>query len=166
MKSKMWSYWTGIWKDKVMNDGTIEENLPSKHFGYCRRISTPEKSEKAHLVVFGFPAYSGEYVEKDKWCCKNPLNYTGSTTNMIMHLQYCHLAEYNELVSLLKSKPVSRLKLQNYLKGSCPLKNPLEKWCHLHSSKRWRNLAVNFWQQILFQLIQWTIQVFRRCSRC
>ena len=49
-----------------MNNGTIEENLPSKHFGYCRRISTPEKSEKAHLVVFGFPAYSGEYVEKDK----------------------------------------------------------------------------------------------------
>ena len=53
-------------KTKVMNDGTIEENLSSKHFGYCCRVSTPEKSEKPHLVVFGFPAYSSEYVEKDK----------------------------------------------------------------------------------------------------
>ena len=73
----------------------------------------PGKSEKPRLAVFGFPARSGEYVEKDKqrrkevFCtlCKNLLNYTGSTTNMIVHLQYRHMAEYNELVSILKSKP-------------------------------------------------------------
>ena len=62
-----------------------------------------EKAKNPVWWFFGFPARSSEYVEKDKWCrkevfctlCKNPLNYTGSTTNMIVHLQYCHLAEYN-----------------------------------------------------------------------
>ena len=70
------------------NSDTVAEFLPL------------EKAKSPVWRFFGFPSRSGEYVEKDKrrrkevFCtlCKLPLNYTGSTTNMIVHLQYRHVA--------------------------------------------------------------------------
>jgi len=77
-----------------------------------------EKAKSPVWEYFGFPARSGVYIEKNKhrrkevFCtlCKKPLNYIGSTTNMIVHLQYRHIAEYNELVSVQKSSEWSVVK--------------------------------------------------------
>ena len=124
--------------DGGMNNGTIEENLPETAEVSVLDTVKFLPLEKVKIPIwqlFGFPARSGEYVEKDKrrrkevFCalCKNPLNYTGSTTNMIVYLQYCHLAEYNEFLFFSNQSPVTRLKLQNYLKGSNLLNNLLEK---------------------------------------
>ena len=115
--------------DEGMNDGTIEENLPETVEASVSDTVVEflplEKAKSPIWRFFGFPACSGEYVEKDKrrrkevFCtlCKNALNYTGNTTNMIVHLQHCHLAEYNELVSLPKSKPSEHTKVAKLPKG-------------------------------------------------
>ena len=100
------------------------------------------------MEVFGFPTRSGEYVEdkqsrKEIFCtlCKNALNYTGSTTNMIVHLQYHHLAEYNKLVSLLKSKPSEQIKVVKLPKGQLSIEEFFGKMMPLaQSSTRWKNL--------------------------
>jgi len=63
--------------------------------------------KKANSIVwthFGFPARSGKLIQKDKrlrkevFCklCKQSLSYKGNTTNMIVHLQSRHSAEFNE----------------------------------------------------------------------
>ena len=108
-----------------------------------------EKVKSPVWRFFGFPACSGEYIEKDKrhckevFCtlCKNPLNYTGSTTNMIVHLQYRHLAEYNELVSLQKSKSNEQTKTP-LPKGQPSIEESFGKMMPLaHSSTRWKKLT-------------------------
>jgi len=60
---------------------------------------------------FGFPARSGKFIQKDKrltkevFCklCKQSLSYKGNTTIMIVNLQSCHSAEFNEIADELKS---------------------------------------------------------------
>ena len=88
--------------DEGVNNRTIEENLPEASTSDSVVEFLPlEKAKSPVWQFFGFPARSDEYVEKNKRCrkkvfctlCKNPLNYTGSTTDMIVHLQYQHLAE-------------------------------------------------------------------------
>jgi len=109
-----------------------------------------EKAKSAVWRYFGFPASSGEYVEKDKrrrkevFCtlCKNPLNYTGSTTNMIVHLQYRHLAEFNELVLLQKQKSSEQPKRTPLPKGQQSIEESFGKTMPLaHNSTRWKTLT-------------------------
>ena len=60
--------------DEDMNDGTIEENLPeTAEASISDTVVDFLPLEKAKSLVwqfFGFPARSGEYVEKDKRRCK------------------------------------------------------------------------------------------------
>ena len=112
-----------------------------------------EKAKSPVWRFFGFPSRSGEYVEKDKrrrkevFCtlCKLRLNYTGSTTNMIVHLQYRHVAEYNELVSLLqKSKSSEQTKLSKLQlpRGQLSIAESFGKVMPLtQSSTRWKRLT-------------------------
>ena len=99
--------------DEGKKDGTVESetegNPEASTLDTVTEFLPLEMAKSPVWRFFGFPSRSGEYVEKDKrrrkevFCtlCKLPLHYTGSTTNMIVHLQYRHVAEYNELVSLL-----------------------------------------------------------------
>ena len=100
-------------KDSSTVESEIEGNTVASTSDTVAEFLPLEKAKSPVWRFFGFPLRSGEYVEKDKrrrnevffTLFKLPLNYTGSITNMIVHLQYCHVAEYNELVSLLqKSK--------------------------------------------------------------
>ena len=71
-----------------------------------------EKAKGQVWKYFGFPARSGEFIQKDKhlrkevFCklCQQSLSYKGNTTNMIVHLRYRHAAEYSELVIPVKPK--------------------------------------------------------------
>ena len=69
----------------------------------------------------------------------------GSTTNMIVHLQYRHVVEYNELVSLLcKSKSSEQAKLAklSLSKGQLSIAESFGKVMPLaHSSTRWKHLT-------------------------
>ena len=76
-------------KDKGMNDGTIEENLPGTAEASISdtvvKFLPLEKVKSSVWWFLGFPAHSGECKEKEKrhhkevFCtvCKNPLNYMG-----------------------------------------------------------------------------------------
>ena len=66
-----------------------------------------EKTKGPVWKHFGFKAKDGQFVEKDKWkrttvyctICKNPLPYKGNMTNLMVHLQYHHRAEFEEVRS-------------------------------------------------------------------
>ena len=61
---------------------------------------------------------------------------------MIVHLQYRHLAEYNELVSLLKSKPSEQTKIATLPKGQSSIEESFGKMMPLaQSSTRWKDLT-------------------------
>ena len=61
---------------------------------------------------------------------------------MIVHLQYRHLAEYNEHVSLLKSKPSEQTKVAKLPKGQPSIEVSFGKLMPLaQSSTRWKNLT-------------------------
>ena len=55
-----------------------------------------EKAKSAVWDYFGFPAVNGQFKEKEKkkrtevYCklCPKRIQYQGSTTNMLVHLQY------------------------------------------------------------------------------
>ena len=121
-----------------------------------------EKAKSPVWRFFGFSARSSEYVEKVKYChkevffcklCKNPLNYTGSTTNMIVHLQYRHLAEYNELVSLQKLKSSEQTKTP-LSRGQPSIEESFGKMMLLsHSSTRWKILTSAVFQFLARDLV-------------
>ena len=59
-----------------------------------------------------------------------------------MHLQDCHLTEYNELVSLLKSKPNEQTKVATLPKGQPSIEESFGKMMPLaHSSTTWKDLT-------------------------
>ena len=68
-------------------------------------VFTTEKAKSAVWKHFGSKAKDGQFVEKDKWkrmtvyciICKNHLSYKGNTTNLMVHLQYHHRAEFEEV---------------------------------------------------------------------
>ena len=72
---------------------------PSKH-----ELLPLEKAKSAVWNYFGFPAQSGEFIEKDKkkrttvFCklCPKQLPYHGSTTNTMIYLQYNHWSEFKK----------------------------------------------------------------------
>ena len=72
---------------------------PSKH-----ELLPLEKAKSAVWNYFGFPAQSGEFIEKDNkkrttvFCklCPKQLPYHGSTTSMMVHLQYNHWYEFKK----------------------------------------------------------------------
>lgn len=108
-----------------------------------------EKAKSRVWNYFGFPASSGEYVEKDKrlrkevFCkiCKHSLSYKGNTTNMFVHLQYNHAPEYNELVSS-SSKSTECSKPKKIPKGQLSIKESFGKLQPLsRSCPRWKSLT-------------------------
>lgn len=64
-----------------------------------------EKAKSPVWRFFGFPARDEKFIEPDKkkrssvYCrlCRQELSYKGNTTNMLVHLQYNHRQEYNEV---------------------------------------------------------------------
>ena len=61
---------------------------------------------------------------------------------MIVHLQYRHLAKYNELVSLLKLKPSEQTEVAKLLKEQPSIEESFGKMIPLaQSSTRWKNLT-------------------------
>ena len=113
----------------------------------------PLEKAKSHVWnYFGLPACSGEYVEKDKrlrkevFCtiCKRSLSYKGNTTNMIVHLQYHHVPEYNELASL-SSNSIEHNKVTKVTKlpkGQLSIKESFGKLQRLsRSCLRWKSLT-------------------------
>ena len=60
----------------------------------------------------------------------------GSTTNMIVHLKYRHLAEYNELVSLLKLKLSEQTKVAKLPKGQPSIEESFGKMMPLAQSSQ------------------------------
>jgi len=104
--------------------------------------------EKVKSVVwthFGFPARSGKFIQKDKhlrkkvFCklCKQSFSYKGSTTNMIVHLQSHHSAEFDEIADEFKSGrgAQSSTVLPKGLHDSFKELTPLSR-----SSSRWKTL--------------------------
>ena len=72
-----------------------------------------EKGKSRVWEYFGFPAENYDFLmEQDKkertavYCklCPKKMNYQGNTTNVMMHLQYNHRAEYLKV----KAKPGSK----------------------------------------------------------
>ena len=138
-------------------DGTVESEIegnPAASTSDTVAEFLPlEKAKSPVWRFFGFPSCCGEYVEKDKrrhkevFCtlCKLPLNYTGSITNMIVHLQYRHVAEYNELVSLLyrsKSSEQAKLSKLSLPRGQPSIAESFGKVMPLaHSCTRWKRLT-------------------------
>ena len=61
-----------------------------------------DKAKSGVWRFFGFPAKDGQFIEKDKKkrttvyskLCPKRINYSGTTTNMMVHLQYHHPSEY------------------------------------------------------------------------
>ena len=133
-----------------------------------------EKAKSLVWEYFGFPARSGVYVEKDKcrrkevFCtlCVKPLNYTGSTTNMIVHLQYHHEVEYNELVSVQISSK-RRVVKPPLLKGQASIEESFGKLLPLsHSSARWKSLTNAVCQFLARDLVPIMTLDFGTCLRC
>ena len=68
-----------------------------------------EKAKSAVWDYFGFPEVNGQFKEKEKekkkikevYCklCPKRIQYQGSTTNMLVHLQYNHQQEYSKVKS-------------------------------------------------------------------
>ena len=139
-------------KDSTV-ESEIEGNPAASSSDTVAKFLPLQKAKSPVWRFFGFPSHSGEYVEKDKrrrkevFCtlCKLPLNYTGSTTNMIVHLQYRHVAEYNELVSLLqKSKSSEQTKLSKLPlpRGQLSIAESFGKVMPLtHSFTRWKRFT-------------------------
>ena len=108
-----------------------------------------EKAKSQVWKYFGFPAQSGQFIQKDKrlrkevFCklCQQSLSYKGNTTNMIVHLQYRYAAEYSELVIPIKSKATGfkssalRNSGQSSIEDSFKRMTPLSR-----SSSRWKAL--------------------------
>jgi len=70
-----------------------------------------EKVKSVVWIHFGFPAHSGRFIQTDKhlrkevFCklCQQSLSYKGDTSNIFVHLQSRHSAEFNEIADQLKS---------------------------------------------------------------
>ena len=75
--------------------------------GEYHKLLPLDKAKSEVWKHFDFPAKDGQFIEKDKriwmiiYCklCPKKLHHQGSTTNMLVHLEYNHCAEY------LKIKP-------------------------------------------------------------
>ena len=105
-----------------------------------------EKAKSAVWNYFGFPAQGGEFIEKDKkkrttvFCklCPKQLPYNGSTTNMMVHLQYNHPSEFKKA----KEKSNAVVPTAQRPKGQPSI---AEAFHHLEplscSSQRWKNLT-------------------------
>ena len=65
-----------------------------------------EKAKSAVWDYFGFPTVNSQVKEKEKKkrtevyykLCPKRMQYQGSTTNMLVHLQYNHQQEYSKIV--------------------------------------------------------------------
>ena len=73
-----------------------------------RELQPLDKAKSGVWQYFRFLATTnGDFIEKDKkkhtkvFCklCPKKINYQGSTTNMMVHLQYNHCAEYMKVKS-------------------------------------------------------------------
>ena len=105
-----------------------------------------DKAKSEVWKHFGFPAKDGQFDKRRRtivYCklCPKKLHYQGSTTNMLVHLEYNHRAEY------LKIKPgIQKLKpskaiidpnqplIEDLLKKLQPLLRSSAKWKTLTSS--------------------------------
>ena len=108
-------------------------------------------SKSAIWAYFGFLAKEGKFVEKDKRkrnavickTCKREFVYTGSTTNLIVHLRNHHTKEYATMLERQQNseglKEPSKTKssgAQKQLKESFVAHAPLS-----HSTTRWKKLT-------------------------
>ena len=109
-----------------------------------------EKAKSQVWKYFGFPARSGEFIQKVKCLhkevfCKffqQSLSYKGNTTNMIVHLQYCHAAEYSELVIPIKSKATGFKSSALHNSGQSSIEDSFKRMTPLsRSSSRWKVLT-------------------------
>ena len=82
----------------VCSDSTSSSDLSEN-----RELRPLDKAKSGTWQYFRFPAATnGDFIEKDKkectevFCklCPKRINYQGTTTNMMVHLQYNHCAEY------------------------------------------------------------------------
>ena len=100
-------------------------------------------------AYFGFLAKEGRFAEKDKRkrnavickTCKRGFVYTGSTTNLIVHLQNHHMKEYATMLErqqnserLKEPSKTNSSSAQKQLKESFAAHTPLS-----HSTTRWKN---------------------------
>ena len=105
-----------------------------------------EGAKSAVWAYFGFPAMSGELIEKEKkkrkevFCklCHKQMNYLGNTTNMCMHLKYHHPQEHGELLKAFDALPKApaKEKDQRTITESLLQCEPLS-----HSSQCWKKLT-------------------------
>ena len=141
------------------NDSEIDDDVTTIDDGSASATSTSDVTEylpleKAKSVVwnhFGFPARSGKFIQKDKrlrkevFCkiCKHPLSYKGNTTNMIVHLQSRHSAEFSEIADQLKSSgsthssaslPTDQPLITDSIKRLTPLSRSSSRWKALTNS--------------------------------
>ena len=73
-----------------------------------------EKAKSPVWKHFGFKAKDSQFV-KDEWkrttmyctICKNPLSYKGNMTNLMVHLQYHHRAEFRKKVEAQEKEKVT-----------------------------------------------------------
>ena len=134
--------------NETTDDVTMQCNASSSS-GSTSEFLPLEKAKSHVWKYFGFPAQSGEFIEKDKrlrkevFCklCKRSLSYKGNTTNMIVHLQYHHAAAYSELETPMKSKSGFKLSATR-LNGQCSIEDSFKKLLPLsRSSSRWKALT-------------------------
>ena len=131
-------------------------------FGECSTDSSSEHRELLPLdrakssvwEYFGFPAENGDFTEKGKkkrttvYCklCPKRINYQGSTTNMMVHLQYNHRTEFLKIKA--KGSPAAQARNASQKKQPCitesfELLQPIPQ-----SSKKWKMLTNSVCQYI------------------
>ena len=109
-----------------------------------------EKAKSAVRDYFGFPAENGQFKEKEKrkrtevHCklCPKRIQYQGSTTNMLVHLQYNHRQEYSKVKSKGSQAKVAEQR-QPLITESIQHLQPFSQ----HSAK-WKSLTKSVCQYI------------------
>ena len=81
------------------------DSASSRDSSENRELQPLDKAKSDVWQYFGFPATTNGEKDKKKHTevlckrCPKRINYQGSTTNMMVHLQYNHCAEYMKVKS-------------------------------------------------------------------
>ena len=134
-------------EDNEMTDATA--NISSSSDNTSEYLPL-EKAKSQVWKYFGFPARLGEFIQKDKRLrkevfrklCQQSLSCKGNTTNVIVHLQYCHAAEYSELVIPIKSIAAGFKSSALCNSGQSSIEDSFKRMTPLsRSSSRWKALT-------------------------
>ena len=130
--------------------GECSTDSSSEH----RKLLPLDRAKSSVWEYFGFPAENGNFTEKDKkkrttvYCklCLKRMNYQGSTTNMMVHLQYDHHTKFLKVRT--KGSPAAQARNASQKKQPCitesfELLQPIPQ-----SSKKWKMLTNSVCQYI------------------